>query len=205
MLRSFSASAMSSNDVRVYGLHGEVLGEDGGGSNSRSVRGDVHPEPPMTVPVTRLCGSFASSGLGSDESRDRREREDAWQSRSWGDHDSWGDSEWGGQWASHSDGCWRQWQWTWRGRDDDGGDRHHRARPERQHGLHDPPSDRGGPEADGRERAPRRHDPAERRGDGKDSRENASTTSTEEEPHDPWLEAKRRQVPPDRQAPQRDP
>ena len=196
---------MSSNDVRVYGLHGEVLGEDGGGSNPRSVRGDVHPEPPMTVPVTRLCGSFASSGLGSDESRDRREREDAWQSRSWGDHDSWGDSEWGGQWASHSDGCWRQWQWTWRGRDDDGGDRHHRARPERQHGLHDPPRDRGGPEADGRERAPRRHDPVERRGDGKGSRENASTTSTEEEPHDPWLEAKRRQVPPDRQAPQRDP
>ena len=45
----------------------------------------------------------------------------------------------------------------------------------------------------------------ERQGAGKKWAEDGSTTSTEDEPFDPWLEAKRRQTPTDKPPPQRDP
>ena len=199
---------MSSNDVRKYGLHGEVPGDDhsSGGSDPRSAQHDVHPEPPADIPTTRLSGSFASSGPSSDAGRGRQDQEGTWRTQSWGDHDSWGDSEWGGQWASHSDGSWRQWRWTWREQDDGrgDGDRPRRPRPERRPDPYDPPGDRKVPEADGRDGASRRRDSAGQRGAGGDGGEDVSTTSAEEEPHDPWMEAKRRQAPASKQMPQRD-
>ena len=203
------ASAMSSGDFRGYGLHGEVLGDDcsGGSGDSRNVHRDVVPEPPAEVPGTRLSGSVASSGLSSDASREHRDREASWRPYSRGDHDSWGDSEWGGQWASHSDTSWRRWQWSWCEQDDSRGgrDRHHHARPERHRESRDSPEDRGAPKADGRDRIPRRHDSDDRRGAGKKGVEDGSTTSAEDEPFDPWLEAKRRATPQDKPPPQRDP
>ena len=176
---------MSSGDFRGYGLHGEVLGDDcsGGSSDSRNVHRDVVPEPPAEVPGTRLSGSVASSGLSSDASREHRDREASWRPYSWGDHDSWGDSEWGGQWASHSDTSWRRWQWRCEQDDSRGGrDRHHHARPERHRESRDSPEDREAPKADGRDRIPRRHDSDDRRGAGKKGVEDGSTTSAEDEP-----------------------
>ena len=65
--------------------------------------------------------------------------------------------------------------------------------------------DRKAPEADGRDGASRRRDSAGQCGAGGDGGEDVSTTSAEEEPHDPWMEAKRRQAPASKQMPQRDP
>ena len=82
---------MSSSDVRKYGLHGEVPGDDHSGSSDvRSAQRDVHPEPPADIPTTRHSGSFASSGPSSDAGRGRQDQEAAWRAQSWGDHDSWG-------------------------------------------------------------------------------------------------------------------
>ena len=57
---------------------------------------------------------------------------------------------------------------------------------------------------DGRDRAPRRHDSDDRRGADKKWAEDGST-SAEDKPFDPWLEAKRRPAPADKPLPQRDP
>ena len=199
---------MSSGDCRVYGLHGETLGDDcsSGSSGTRDVHRDVLPDPPAEVPVTRLTGSVAGSGLSSDTSREHRDQEASWRPYSWGDHDSWGDNEWRGQWASHSDTSWGRWQWSWSEQDDSRGgrDRHQQARPERHREPRDSPGDREAPKADGRDRAPRRHDSDDRRGADKKWAEDGST-SAEDEPFDPWLEAKRRPTPADKPPPQRDP
>ena len=141
---------MSSGDCRVYGLHGETLGDDcsSGSSGTRDVHRDVLPDPPAEVPVTRLTGSVAGSGLSSDTSREHRDQEASWRPYSWGDHDSWGDNEWRGQWASHSDtSCRGRWQWSWSEQDDSRGgrDRHQHARPERHREPRDSPGDREAP------------------------------------------------------------
>ena len=75
---------MSSNDVRKYGLHVEVPGDDhsSGSSDPHSAQRDLHPEPPADIPVTRLCGSFASSGPSSDAGRERQDQEATWRTQS---------------------------------------------------------------------------------------------------------------------------
>ena len=197
--------AMSSDD-RVYGLHGEFAEDSTNTSESsrQSVPREVHPEPPIDVPGTRLSGSGASSGRGSDEGRDHQDWGDStWRSYGWYEHDSWGNEEWCGQWEDHYDDHARSRDGDWRDRA--GGDRRRGSRAERPRDGHDRQDGRRAPQADGGDRRPSRGDSDGRQGAPWRGSKTSSTTA-DESTFDPWQEAwEKRAAPQARSEPRDDP
>ena len=178
-----------STDDRVYGLHGEFIDSSlsSSESNQHSVPREVHPEPPVDVPGTRLSGSGASSGRSSDEGQDCQDwGNSAWQSRGWHEHDSWGDEEWCGRWEGHYDD--RSWHRDGEWGDRADGDRRRGGRTERHQDGRDRQDDRGAPQADGGDRGSSRGDPDGRRGAQRRS-SGATSTTADEGNFDPWREA----------------